>query len=64
MQILCTVFRIDLGDFLFSVNVVLVHFVGISAAETAGGTVFTAASTAVQRSADDFFPFFLRRIFD
>ena len=57
------VFPVDLGNLLFPVDIVPIQSLRRSPAQPAGRAVFTSAP-AVQRTADDFFPFLAGRVFD
>jgi hypothetical protein len=60
----CPVFRVDFTDFLYTVDIRLIHFIRVAAAQSAGRTVFTAVSTEIKRPSDDFFPLFPCGILD
>ena len=54
MKIICAVFGVYLRNFFQSVDIRLIHSVGVAAAKGAGGTVFAPAAPAVKRPADYF----------
>ena len=57
------VFCVNLPDFTFPVDVILVNILGRTTAKPAGRAVFASAA-AVHGTADDFFPFFFCCIFN
>ena len=57
------VFCVNLPDFTFSVDIILVNILGGTAAKPAGRAVL-ASTAAVHGAADDCFPFFFCRVFN